>query len=253
MKPFREATLERVQLGLCVMWPSPGAIERIGPDWDWVWLDGQHGILGYNDILDLVRICNLVGRYSVVRVPGHGAGPIGKVLDTGADGVMVPMVDTPEQAEGVVKAAKFPPLGDRSYGGRRVIDLYGRGYCGRQGGSHLVVCQIETETAVKNAEAIAAVEGVDALFFGADDLSLRMGLPMDQASPPGYHDKSRQIVADAAHAHGKLAGGIFANPKSLVEAVEMGFHLVVGAADCGLMGNASREQRARLEKALKST
>src|SRR3954468_19114352 len=88
----------RPLLGLSVMYPSAGALERIGSDWDWIWIDGQHGEMGHEQTLALVRACDLIQRPAVVRVPGHEAGPIGKALDTGAAAVIVPVVDTPEQA-----------------------------------------------------------------------------------------------------------------------------------------------------------
>ena len=65
------------QLGLCVMYPSPGVVERIGPDWDWIWIDGQHGELGHGDVLQLVRACDLIKRPAFVRVAGHEGGRSG--------------------------------------------------------------------------------------------------------------------------------------------------------------------------------
>ena len=100
----------RPLLGLNIMYPSPGVVERIGANWDWIWLDGQHGEIGYAEMLALVRACDLINRPALVRVPGHEAGPIGRALDLGAAGVIVPCVDTPEQAQSLVEAAKFPPL-----------------------------------------------------------------------------------------------------------------------------------------------
>ena len=126
------------------MYPSPGALERIGGDWDWIWIDGQHGELGYQDALSLVRACDLIGRPAVVRVPGHEAGPIGKALDMGAAAVIVPCVDTPEQATIAVDAAKFPPLGKRSYGSRRNIDFQGRSYSDTANDDTLLIIQIES-------------------------------------------------------------------------------------------------------------
>src|ERR1051326_7954884 len=116
------------QLGICVSYPAPGIVERIGIDWDWIWVDGQHSDQSYQETLAIVRACDLVQRPAMVRVPSHEFGGIGRALDMGATGVIVPLVDTPEQARAVVRAAKFPPLGGRSYGGRRPIDSLGRLY-----------------------------------------------------------------------------------------------------------------------------
>ena len=137
------------QLGLAIMYPAPGVVERIGPDWDWIWIDSQHGELGYSDVLAMVRACDLIGRPSFVRVPGHEFGPIGLALDTGASGLIVPVVDTPEQAQTVVNAAKFPPLGRRSYGGRRPIDRQGRTYSDTANEEVVLVAQIESPEAIE--------------------------------------------------------------------------------------------------------
>ncbi|UCD29425.1 MAG: aldolase, partial [Planctomycetota bacterium] len=103
---FRELLAGGPQLGLDIMYPAPGIIERIGPDWDWVWIDGQHGELDERDVLEAVRACNLIGRPAVVRVPGHDMGVIGKALDTAAEGIMVPLINDANQARAAVEAAK---------------------------------------------------------------------------------------------------------------------------------------------------
>ena len=154
-------------LGVGIFYPAPGIIERIGSDWDWIWIDGQHGQLGYEDILAAVRAANLIQKPTVVRVPGHEYGMIGKILDTATNAIMVPMVEDAQQAELIVKAAKFPPLGKRSYGSRRLIDLFGRSYANGNKSQPLLICQIENEKGLKNIDSIAAVQGVDVLFIGA--------------------------------------------------------------------------------------
>ena len=173
---------DTIQLGLCIMLPSPAALERIGRDWDWVWLDGQHGqIAGYDTMLSMVRACQAAGKPAFVRVPGHEPSWIGLALDMGADAVIVPQVDNVEQAGRIIQAAKFPPLGNRSFGGRRPIDLQGRSYVREPGGKPWLICQIESPEALENAEAIASLPGVDGLFLGPDDYLLRQGVEIDIA------------------------------------------------------------------------
>ena len=246
IKGFQASLAAGPQLGVCVMYPAPGIIERIGPDWDWIWIDGQHGEMGYQDILACVRACDLVGRPSIVRVPGHDAGAIGKVLDAGAAGVMVPMVDDAEQAKQAVRAAKFPPLGSRSYGGRRPIDRFGRGYANRDEAQPLLVCQIETPEGLANVDAIAAVDGVDVLLFGPDDMALRQGMPMDAPRPEGCFDDAHRKVAQAARSHGKHAGGVFLTPATMRFAVEIGYRLIVSAADVLFLAQGSKQSSETL-------
>lgn len=123
MTPIRQLLLGNVsRLGLMMTYPAPGIVERIGADWDWIWIDGQHGQFGYSELLAMVRAADLVQRPSLVRVPSLDAGTIGQVLDIGADGVIIPCINMVAQAEVAVQAAKFAPMGERSYGGRRLAD-----------------------------------------------------------------------------------------------------------------------------------
>lgn len=241
-----QAALDRgvPQFGLCVMYPCAGAIERIAPDWDWVWLDGQHGQIGYSEMLQLVRACDLADRPALVRVPGHEAGPIGLALDMGAAGVIVPCVDTVEQAEKLVRAAKFPPLGERSYGGRRPVDLNGRTYSNTANGETMLVVQIETPTAINNVDEIAAISGVDALFFGPDDLLLRRGFAMDAPRSREMLEADMAAVVAACRKHGKYAATVGAGPVMLPLCLDMRFHLVVGGGDAGFLANASKQASA---------
>lgn len=250
MNELRATLHSGPQLGLCYTYPAPGIIERIGPDWDWIWIDGQHGQLSDRDILEAVRVCNLIMRPAIVRVPGHDPGAIGKVLDTLTEGVMVPMVDTAEQARAIVEAAKFPPVGSRSYGGRRAIDRFGRAYAHGDTNEPLLVCQIETPKALGNAEAIAAVEGVDALLFGSDDMRLRSGHRMDGSLPADYFDDAMAQMIKATARHGKIAGGVCTTRTALSSAVELGYRLIVCTVDANVLAEGSRTKAETMREAL---
>lgn len=249
-KSFTSQLEARALLGFCSAYASAGIIERIGRDWDWCWIDVQHGEWGPHDTLQAVRACDLLGIFALVRVQGHDPGTIGKVLDTGCHAVMVPMVENQEQARAVVAAAKFAPKGKRSYGGRRPIDLYGRGYAHQDEAQPMVVCQIESPQAVERAEAIAATDGVDALFFGADDLALASGMPMDQPRPQGCFDDELAKVAEAAKRHGKIAGGLFTSPEAVRQARKMGYNLLACTGDVPLLAVNSRNAAQDLRKQL---
>lgn len=254
MKSFR-SVLEtgKPQLGLCIMYPSPGVIERIGPDWDWIWIDGQHGQLGYQDVLAQVRACNLIQRPAMVRVAGNDFGAIGLALDTGADGVIVPLVNHAEEAKQAVKAAKFPPLGSRSYGGRRVIDLKGRTYSDTANTDTLLIVQAESPEAVDNAEEIAAVPGVDALFFGPDDLMLRRGLPMNTPRSRETIGREMEIVTAACRKHGKFAVTVGVGAEMLALCAAMGFHMIVGGGDVPFLAGASKQASTEARAILHSS
>lgn len=247
---LKQAIENKPQLGMFCFYPAPGIIERIGTDWDWILIDGQHGEMDYADILAAVRACDLIGRHSVVRAPGHEAGAVGKILDTGADGVMAPMVDSAEQAALLVQAAKFPPMGRRSFGGRRPIDLYGRGYAQGDRPQPLLICQIETRTALEHVREIAATPGVDAVLFGPDDAALCDGLNMDQPRPEGYFDDALKRVAEAAQKNGIIAGGVFVNPSDLRKALAWGYRLIAATADAALLAAGSKAQSQQLRECM---
>ena len=242
MTAFKDVLAQKPLLGFCSMYASPGIVERIGQDWDWCWIDGQHGEWGAHDIVQAVRACNLAGIFALVRVPGQDPAAIGKALDTGCHAVMVPMVNSRQQAEAAVDAARFAPLGQRSYGGRRPIDLYGRAYAHADHPQPLVVCQIESPEALEAMDDIASVPGVDALFFGPDDLALARGLPMDQPRPEGYYDAEYAALAAATRRHGKIAAGIFSTPATRKQAIAQGYRLIICTGDVGLLSANSLAQ-----------
>lgn len=233
-----------IHLGLCISYPSPGVIERIGKDWDWLWLDGQHGqIAGYDQMLAMVRACDLIQRPAFVRVANHEPGRIGQVLDMGAAAVIVPQVNNVAAAEILVRASKFPPLGDRSYGGRRPIDLFGREYVEKANNRTKLICQIESPEAVEDLAGILAVPGVDGVFLGPDDLLLRLGYPM--SAPTAEARKilieTMKKVTDACRHAGKdcICVGVGAEMTKLC--ASLGANYIVGAAESSILAVGSRD------------
>ena len=247
-KPLRQKLYEgQHALGFGLGFPAPGIIECIGPGWDWVWLDGQHGQHDYRSLIECVRVADVRGLPSVVRTSWHEYGIIGPLMDLGASGIMVPMVDSADQARQIVHAVRFPPLGARSYGGRRVIDVRGREYCHSANEDVLLVVQIETPGALQQAESIAAVDGVDALFFGPDDIKLRLGIPINA----GLLDsdelmRSLDVVTRAARNAGKLAGTITPTAAVLRRAGAAGCRLNVGGGDVQFLRGGAQQKLSEL-------
>lgn len=246
--PFLNRTALHPQIGLCVMHPSPGVIERIGPDWDWIWIDAQHGDLDFREVVTLIRACHLIGRPGFVRVPSHDAGWVGKALDAGAAGVIVPMVETLEEARAMVRAAKFPPTGNRSYGGRRVIDLQGRSYYQSANQATALILQVESRSACDLAGELAALGGVDGLFLGPDDLLIREGMDVDAPKDDtnlGFHLRT---VTKACQQTGKLSVVVAVSETAMELARACGCRLIVGWGDVGFLAQgsqtASRKMRA---------
>ena len=247
-----EKLKEQPMIGFCLMYPAAGILEGIGRDWDWIWIDGQHGELDYRDILEAIRVCNLINRPCVVRVPDHSAGNIGKYMDAGADGVMVPMVNSAEQAKSIVRAAKFPPLGIRSYGGRRPIDMFGREYANSDRAQPMLICQIETHEGFENAEEIISVDGVDMIFFGPDDMAMQDGLEMHKPRPRGYFDEKIEAIGRLAKKYNKFAGSVFVQPDAVKRAIEIGYRLIVSAADITLLAPSSKKLTQEIRAAIEN-
>jgi 4-hydroxy-2-oxoheptanedioate aldolase len=202
-------------------------------------------------MLAQVRACDLIQRPSLVRVPGHEFGHIGLALDTGASGVIVPLVDNPDQAREAVKAAKFPPLGNRSFGGRRPIDLLGRKYSETANSDTLLAAQIESPEALANADAIAATPGVDALFLGPDDLFMRRGFSPGAPRPKDLFAKDIAAVASACRKHGKFAVTVASAPEPLQLCASAGFKLIVVGSDVSFLVDGSKQSSAAARALLK--
>jgi len=177
---------------------------------------------------------------NITRLNSHEFGGISLAFDMGAAGVIVPVVDTPEQAKAIVKAAKFPPLGGRSYGGRRPIDLHGRMFSDTANDDTLLICQIESPEAIENADVIAAVPGVDALFLGPDDVMLRRGFKMNAPRNKETLGKDMEAVMKACRKHGKIGCSVGMGEEMLKLSLSMGFQIIVSGGDVAFLANTSK-------------
>jgi len=237
-----------IVLGLCNTYPASGIIEGMCHGWDFVWIDGQHGEMSYDSILHALQAAAGVGIETVVRVPGHEHGVLGVHADLCPSAILVPMINTVEEARHVVAGLRFPPLGVRSYGGRRVIDVDGRDYYRER--ELMVIAQTETLEAVENAAEIAAVEGIDGLFFGPDDMRVRMDIPVNtpMTEHPRLKEALRQTV-DAARGAGKFTACVAVTPEAVEMVVGMGYRMVVGGGDIRFLRTASAEALTVLRQA----
>lgn len=212
-------------------WLGLGALPvvemAVGAGADAVTLDAQHGVWDRTTLEAAVGLIR--GRaIPLVRVAENGATAIGQALDAGALGVIVPMVETADQARAAVAAAKYPPAGIRSAGGIRHLIGDFKAYSTGANDTIAVAVMIETARGVANAAEIAAVPGVDMLFIGAVDLAISMGEWPDQG--PAFEATIQSIKATARAAG--IACGIFTGHVSLaLDRRRQGFQLVVVAED----------------------
>ena len=229
--------------GFYLTLPAPEIVELV-KDYDWVWVDGQHGQLSYETILGCVRVGDVVDVPTIVRTSGHDYSQIGPVLDTGASGVMVPMIHNAQQGRAVASAARFSPLGHRSFGGRRVVDRFGGGYTASANEDTILLGQIESIEGLANVEEIAAVPGIDGLMFGPVDYALECGLDAKSAlnlSEPAVWEAARKI-GESCSKHGKVACTIINSVETAVRLVEEGYQMLSISIDAALLGSGASER-----------
>jgi 4-hydroxy-2-oxoheptanedioate aldolase len=168
------------KLGLFLNAHSPTVAEQLAHSgYDWLLVDSQHGPMGYEKLSAMLSGISNGGAKSLVRVGGYSDRPgIQQSLDMGADGVLVPYINTAEEARQAVSCARYPTAGTRSvYFPQRSMNKDGLlGYAGAANNNVIVALQVETADCIKNIDDIAAVPGVDILFLGQNDLCMSMGL-----------------------------------------------------------------------------
>ncbi len=219
---------------------------------DWLFIDMEHGALSVDDASQISIAALSQGVTPIVRVCKDAVHEGTRCLDNGAMGVVVPHVDTAGEAAAVARAYRFPPQGERSWGGPPfAYGLHAPDAAAAQAELNreiLVACMIETPLAVANAEAIAAVPGVDVLMFGTSDLTATMGI----AGQVGHPDvrAAYEAVGAACRRHGKVMGmgGVY-DEKVAPDYIALGARFILSGNDHAfLMAGAS--QRARFLRGL---
>jgi 2-keto-3-deoxy-L-rhamnonate aldolase RhmA len=231
-------------LGTLLTLPAPEVAEVVAAaGFDWLFVDMEHGLI---DFAAVQRVVQSVGHLcpSIVRVQNNEPILIAKALDTGAAGIIVPHVNTAEEARAIVRAAQYPPAGGRSLGVARA-----QGYGGRiadaiahDNDRTLVVAQVEHVDGVANIDEIVAVPGVSAVFIGPFDLSASLGKP-GEISAPDVEQAIGEVVS--ACADRKLPCGIFvASGEAARRAFAAGHSLVCAMTDTLLLAGAAARLRA---------
>jgi len=215
----------------------------------WLVIDMEHGPIALESLGAIVNAIRATSAEPFVRAAWNTSAAIQVALDYGASGVMVPMVNTAGDARRAVDDVRFSPLGARSRGGVRValsFETDAATYFREANGEVLLMAQIETAEAIANIDAIAAVEGIDCLFVGPNDLAASYGLEYPaawQEQAGGYGAAIDAVVAAAAR-HGKIAGILAASPAMANECIARGYVLVGCSTDAATLWEAARRQRA---------
>jgi 4-hydroxy-2-oxoheptanedioate aldolase len=210
---------------------------------DWIGLDLQHGLIDAAQVPSLVRTLNITGTPSLVRVAYNGPDQIMRVLDAGADGVIVPAVSSPDEARTAAFACRYPPAGTRSWGPARPSLIVERYHAAA--GNERVVCAVMAETvaAIDVIDEITAVPGVDAVFVGPVDLGFSYGRDGTKRDDGFLAEKIEIVRASCERA--RVVPGIFAgSARAGLKWADKGFKLVAMASDAALLRGAATEMAA---------
>ncbi|WP_329013194.1 HpcH/HpaI aldolase family protein [Streptomyces sp. NBC_00690] len=228
----------RTPVGTWLKMAAPEPVEIMAhAGFDFVVIDLEHAPLTLETAYRLVNSAAALGMTPLVRVPDHTPSTIQRVLDAGAGGVLVPRVDTVEQALAVSRATRFPPQGSRGAGGTSRAGRWGlrpgAEYLAEGNDSVLCIPQLESEEAISAAPEILALPEVDAVFVGAVDLALSMGLPAAASAVQALVNRVLSAAADA----GKPCGLAFgATPE---QAARAGAGFVVLGNDTSMLAVAA--------------
>ncbi|HEV8097265.1 MAG TPA: aldolase/citrate lyase family protein [Burkholderiales bacterium] len=210
---------------------------------DWLFIDCEHNSMGTDTAAQIASASLAVGITPVVRVAGKEHWLASRMLDNGAQGVVVPHVESDSEAKRIADHCRFPPLGHRSMGG----GLQQLGFAPVPVGEAarivneetLVVLMLESPRGIENCEAIAAVPGIDALLIGTNDLCMEMGIP-GQFDDPRIHEAYTKVIA-ACRKHGKFPGmGGMYTPELLERHIGMGVQLILSGSDFSLLMQAGK-------------
>jgi 4-hydroxy-2-oxoheptanedioate aldolase len=210
---------------------------------DWCLVDRQHGLIGEAELFDMLRALSISGTPAFVRVSQTDHAQIGRALDAGAAGVVVPQVDSPEEARVAAVACRYAPAGARSIGPTRA-KLYGAPDPAAANERVLCLPMIESRAGLDAVEAIADVDGVDGLFVGPSDLSLELGLQGDAL------DDVLRRIATVCHDRGKLAGAYGMGADRIAGWVELGYEFLAVDSDATILLNAARSAVSAARRAL---
>lgn len=217
---------------------------------DFLTVDMEHSAITLRDAQELIRVVSLAGVCPLVRLSSNDPTQAKRIMDAGAAGVIVPMVNSEAEARAAVAAVKYPPAGRRSAGLSRAQD-YGPGfdaYFAAANTDGLVVVQIEHADAVEQADAILSVPGIDAYLIGPYDLSASLGLAgqLDHPRITSALDKVREV----ARKRGVPAGFhlVPPDPQQLLARIDEGYQLVAYSVDFMLLGHTCREHLAAIRR-----
>lgn len=233
-----------ILLGPFMKLPSPAVVEIMGlAGFDYVIIDCEHGPLNMVEAENMIRAAKICGMGSVVRVTENNATMISRALDIGADAVQVPQVSNRRDAESVVRAAKFSPLGER--GVCRYVRAAGytslskKEYFAKANKETMVIIHIEGQEGLDNINEILEVEGIDIIFIGPYDLSQSLGVT-GEVNNPLVEEKMREVI-EKSQKKGKWVGTFVDDLDSANKWRKLGVKYISYAVDVGIIYDAAKK------------
>ena len=213
---------------------------------DWVILDAQHGTFDDRSVVETLHVIPRGRTDVMVRVRRNDEALIGRSLDAGARGVIVPMIETADDARRASEACRYPPQGGRSWG--QFSTSWGIAEVSVEESNRTVVCgvMVENQRGLDNVDAIAAVPGVDMIFVGPYDLSIALGIDIDELLGKGSAGALLTIVS-ACKRHDVIPGIFAGTVERAVTLADLGFVAIAAGTDAGLLRSAAENLRDAVE------
>lgn len=245
----RDLASGKVCLGATITFYSPVVAEilsRVGLDW--LWYDTEHTYMSLENVITMLQATNGANISNIVRVPWNDMTMIKKALDTGPEGIIVPLLRTKEDAKNAVKAMKYPSWGERGAGLSRAqcYGLHMGEYLETANDEVMTILQIEHIDAVNNIEEILSVNGVDACMIGTLDLSGSMGILGQTASPEV--EEAVQKVLTACKKAKMPCGNVTLSPEDTNKRIEEGFQLLIMGIDVLFLHGAARDALSQIKR-----
>ena len=245
--------MDRKLIGIWQQIPSPMIsrfLARIG--FENIVLDLQHGPMNYETAYECIHTIRASGARPFVRTSIGNTSEVQRMLDIGAGGIVVPMVNTLAEAKAMAQAAKYPPLGARSFGGDSFYTC-GRDYFEHANQDTLLLVQIEHIDAVNAVEDILSVDGVDGCFVGPTDLALSMGLPHRGFESDPAHCAAIQRTVDVCRSLGKIAASNSYNLDEARQKAEQGYDFITLRSDGDLFWDSATQLLRNLKEQVQNT
>jgi 2-keto-3-deoxy-L-rhamnonate aldolase RhmA len=230
---------------------DPGAPSIYGAaGYDFLFIDMEHGNYSMETVADLIRGAKSAGIAPIIRVPHLETHFIARVLDAGAEGIMVPMTSTREQAEAIVRYSKYTPIGQRGFGTQTgqtdYKPLKAVEFMKEANENTVVIAQIETREAIENSDAILSVEGIDVGLIGPNDLSISLGIPDQMGSEELV--KAIDEVVETAKKRKRATGIHIGNIEAIKTWRAKGMTMLAYSTDIAFQYGASKSALEELKK-----